>query len=56
MKKVNIENMVLEMVGKVVKLEVKKNENAWPPICTGIVHQPKRPKKVERNMAKDIIN
>lgn len=40
-----IQKKALEVMVKVVKKEVEKNENAWPPICAGIFHQPKRPNK-----------
>ncbi|MBD5466493.1 MAG: cyclic lactone autoinducer peptide [Lachnospiraceae bacterium] len=43
MKKEIIEKKVLQVVGKVISLEVKKNSNIWPPLCCGFVHQPKRP-------------
>lgn len=35
---------VLEMVEKIARSEVKKNAFGWPE-CTGIFHQPKRPKQ-----------
>ncbi len=44
MKKEVIEEKVLQMVAKVIGSEVRKNERMWPPICCGVVHQPKRPK------------
>ncbi len=35
----------LKMVEKIVRIEVEKNFFEWPPLCTGIYHQPKRPIK-----------
>ncbi len=44
MKKEVIEEKVLQTVAKIIGSEVRKNESMWPPICCGVVHQPKRPK------------
>lgn len=44
-KKGKIENTILKVVEKVVRQEVIKNQEEWPPHCWGILHQPKRPKK-----------
>lgn len=37
--------MMLCILERMVRLEVEKAENANPPICPFIMHQPKRPKK-----------
>lgn len=44
-KKKFIEKKVLKVIGKVVDMEVQKTANIWPPLCGGLVHQPKRPIK-----------
>ena len=36
---------MLEVVERIARVEVERNQNWWPPICSGILHQPKRPKK-----------
>lgn len=36
---------VLQVVGKVAEFEANKMYTPWPPICAGLIHQPKRPKK-----------
>lgn len=36
---------VLRIVERVARNEVKKVMYGWPPICFGIGHQPKRPKR-----------
>lgn len=41
MKQVN--KKVLEVVERVVRYEVAQKSKTWPPFCTGIFHQPKRP-------------
>ena len=41
--KSNIENKILKVVQVIVKSEVERNSNKWPPTCMGILHQPKRP-------------
>ncbi len=43
MKGKTIEKRVLQVVEKVIGMEVKKNNDIWPPVCGGFVHQPKRP-------------
>lgn len=48
MKKQVVEDKMLQAVAKAVGTKVKKSDQLWPPICGGIVHQPKRP-KVERS-------
>lgn len=39
------EAALLRMVERVVRHEVTKHNEDWPPHCWGILHQPKRPKK-----------
>lgn len=43
--KKKVEKALLNIVKKVVSLEVQKNDGGDPPICPLILHQPKRPKK-----------
>ncbi|MBQ3512453.1 MAG: cyclic lactone autoinducer peptide [Lachnospiraceae bacterium] len=45
MKKNLEEKGILNMITKVLEVEVKKNAIIWPPLCGGFVHQPKRPLK-----------
>ena len=39
--------MVLKIVEKIIRNEVEKGGRGDPPICSGIIHQPKRPKRKE---------
>ncbi|MHC6181032.1 cyclic lactone autoinducer peptide [Clostridium sp. JNZ X4-2] len=43
MKKIN--KNLLKIVERITRIEVQKNSDEWPPFCSGIYHQPKRPKK-----------
>lgn len=38
-------NMVLKIVERIARNEVEKARDGYPPVCLGIGHQPKRPKK-----------
>ncbi len=38
---------VLKVVERIVRNEVEKVRGGDPPICIGIIHQPKRPKRKE---------
>ena len=42
-----ITNKVLKVVERIARNEVEKVRDGYPPICLGIGHQPKRPKKKE---------
>lgn len=42
-----IKKMALKVVEKIVRNEVEKDKYGDPPICFGIIHQPKRPKRKE---------
>lgn len=35
---------VLKLVKKIGSIGVEQNAYRWPPLCMGILHQPKRPK------------
>lgn len=35
----------LEMLGKMAERETGKRGPYWPPLCIGIIYQPKRPKR-----------
>lgn len=35
----------LKVVERIARYEVEKVRCGWPPICSGIGHQPKRPKR-----------
>lgn len=41
MKKVN--QTLLKITERVVRVEVDKEKKVWPPICATLLHQPKRP-------------
>lgn len=47
MGKAKLKRNVLKMVEKVAKLEMEKNNYEWR-FCTGIFHQPKRPKPINK--------
>lgn len=38
---------VLRVIEKIAHNEAERARWGWPPICMGISHQPKRPKKKE---------
>jgi len=40
-----IKKMALKVVERLVRNEVRREEWGDPPICWGITHQPKRPKR-----------
>ncbi len=42
-----IRKKALKVVEKIVRYEVEKDNYGDPPICFGIIHQPKRPKRKE---------
>ena len=41
---VNVKKLLLKATQKIGEKEIIKNTSYWPPICSGIVHQPKLPK------------
>ena len=40
----NKKKEVLKVVKKIGSVAVERNSYRWPPLCMGILHQPKRPK------------
>ena len=42
-----IKKTALKVVERIARNEVKRDEWGDPPICSGILHQPKRPKRKE---------
>lgn len=34
----------LKLIEKITRQEIERNAFGWPPLCTGIYHQPKKPK------------
>lgn len=42
-----IKKMALKTLERIVRNEVKRVGWGDPPICSGILHQPKRPKRKE---------
>lgn len=45
MKVKKTDSPILSLAGKIAKMEAVKTNSGWPPICAGILHQPKRPAK-----------
>jgi hypothetical protein len=48
MKKNEFNKLALTMLEKAIRVEVSRNDSVWPPLCTGILHQPNRPKKLKK--------
>lgn len=46
-KNVKISNTALKVVERIARNEAEKARFEWPPLCFGIGHQPKRPKRKE---------
>lgn len=44
-KKEKIGKAALKAVERIARNEAEKVKDRYPPICLGITHQPKRPKK-----------
>lgn len=44
----NFRNKAFRTIEKIARREVEKNSFGWPPECTGIIHQPKRPVRQKR--------
>lgn len=38
---------VLTLFERIARIKVEENSYRWPPICTGIFHQPKRPENLK---------
>lgn len=47
MKKINY--TLLKATKNIISLSVNKEQQNWPPICTTLLHQPKRPKCTNKN-------
>lgn len=45
MKEKKTGRIILNLAGKIAKMEAVKTNSGWPPACAGILHQPKRPAK-----------
>lgn len=45
--KEKINKKALKVVERITRNEAEKVSCGWPPICLGISHQPKRPKRKE---------
>lgn len=43
MEKKVVEKKVMKAISKAVGNKVKANADIWPPLCSGFLHQPKRP-------------
>ena len=41
------ENPVMKLTGKIVKRDVRVNEQEWPPMSVGLLHQPVRPQSLQ---------
>lgn len=44
--KKSVKKNLLKAVVRMAEIEANEKNALWPPICAGIVHQAKRPKKV----------
>jgi cyclic lactone autoinducer peptide len=42
-------NVVLKIVERVARMEMNYSSDSWPPKCSAILHQPKRPMKRKNN-------
>lgn len=38
----------LKIISEVIKHETRKESLQWPPVCLGLIYQPRRPKKNEK--------
>lgn len=45
--KEKINKKALKVVERITRNEAEKVRRGWPPICSGIFHQSKRPKRKE---------
>ena len=46
--RMNKKKEVLKLAERIARLRVEGDSYRWPPICAGILHQPKRPKAINR--------
>lgn len=49
MRKKKVSAAVLSITEKVIRREVGSTQKFGPPYCSGIFHQPKRPKATKQN-------
>lgn len=45
--------ITLQTIGKLVSIKVEYNSHLGPPMCRGILYQPKRPRKLCDNTKED---
>ena len=45
--KEKIQRNLALMTGKAIQKVVNKEQGKWPPHCAGILHQPKRPRRMK---------
>lgn len=43
MKKERVKKVLLQTIARIAKNEMDGGINSWPPICAGLLHQPRRP-------------
>ena len=46
----NKKKEALKLAERIARLRVEGDSYRWPPICAGILHQPKRPKVIRSNI------
>ena len=44
-KKEPLKRLLLKAAKKVAEKDIMRNMMAWPPVCSSVLHQPKRPCK-----------
>lgn len=44
----NKKKEALKLAERIARLRVEGDSYRWPPICAGILHQPKRPKVIKK--------
>lgn len=50
-----LKNIGLKFVSEVIKHETKRESLQWPPVCLGLIYQPKRPKKMRKETRNEYI-
>lgn len=51
----SLENRCLDMVSKMIEYKVRKENRQWPPVCLGLIYQPKRPMKMRKEVKDECI-
>lgn len=45
----------LKIISEVIKHETRKESLQWPPVCLGLIYQPRRPKKMRKELRDECI-